>query len=65
MKMDWKLNNELIEVWHSSFRLIFLLWHPRNRNFCSEKIASDFCQKFEIQILSKNATFLFSFSIVV
>jgi len=24
--MNWKLNNELNEVWHSSFWLIFLIW---------------------------------------
>jgi len=33
-------------------------------NFFGEKKGSNFCQKFEIQIFVKNATFFFGFCIV-
>jgi len=56
MPIYWKLNDELDEVWHSSFGLIFLLWQPKNGIFMAKKgfqflskiRDSGFCQKFDI-----------------
>jgi len=65
MPMDWKLNNEFNEVWHSSIWRIFLLQQPKNWIFIAKKWILDFDQKYEIHILVKNTIFPSSFSIVV
>jgi len=53
MPIDWKLNDELDELWHSSFWLLFLLWQPKYAIFRAKKWASDFRQKHENQIFQK------------
>jgi len=50
MPMDWKLNYEFNEVWHSSFGPIFLLWHPKHWFFKSKKKDSDFSQKYDFSL---------------
>jgi len=56
ISIDWKLNNELNEIWHFSFWLLFLFWQPKNWVFIGKNRVkifvkyddSDFCQKCEI-----------------
>jgi len=40
MPIDWKLSNELNEVWHSSFWLILLLWQLKNWIFIAKNAKS-------------------------
>jgi len=56
MSIDWKLSNELNEIWHSSFWLLFLFWQPKNWVFLAKKGLQflwkmrdlNFCQKWDI-----------------
>jgi len=41
MPIDCKFNNELNEVWHSSFSPIFALYQPKNLVFRVENMGSD------------------------
>jgi len=58
---DWKLSNELNEVWHSSFWLIFLLWHPKNWIFMAKKRWTFLSKKTKFRFLSKFDIFFLFF----
>jgi len=58
MPIDWKLNDELNEVWHSLFWLIFLLWQPKNWIFRAKKWLPIFVENTRFKFLSKMWHFL-------
>jgi len=61
MRIDWKLNNELNEVWHFSFWLLFLFWQPKNWIFMAKKLGPDFFSKMQYSNFIQRCDFSFRF----